>query len=110
MFLVVFDFDHTIIDANSDIYVNKLFSSDELRLNIEKNRSKFNCWTNYMQNIFQQLHKHHIKPNDYIEHMKTISLTNGFSHLIEYLYSLYVDDCCVRNRADDDIQLSYLKR
>jgi pyridoxal phosphate phosphatase PHOSPHO2 len=88
MFLVVFDFDHTIIDANSDIHVNKLFPSEEERLTAEKNRSQFDCWTDRMQEIFRQLHKHHIKEHDYIQNMEEIPLTNGFSHLITYLHSL----------------------
>ena len=88
MFLVVFDFDHTIADANTDIHVNKLFPSDEERLIAEKNCSQFHCWTDRMQEIFNQLHKHNIKEHDYIQNMQEIPLTNGFSHLIEYLYSL----------------------
>jgi pyridoxal phosphate phosphatase PHOSPHO2 len=88
MFLVVFDFDHTIIDANSDIHVNKLFPSDEERLIVENNFPKFQCWTDRMQEIFHQLHKYNIKETDYIQNMKEIPLTNGFSHLIEYLYSI----------------------
>ncbi|CAF1286279.1 unnamed protein product [Rotaria sordida] len=85
---VVFDFDHTIIDANSDIHVSKLFPSDEERLVAEKNCSQFQCWTDRMQDIFRQLHKYHIKENDYIKNMQEIPLTDGFKHLIEYLYSL----------------------
>jgi pyridoxal phosphate phosphatase PHOSPHO2 len=88
MFLVVFDFDHTIIDANSDIHVNNLFPSDEERVIAEKNCSQFRCWTDRMQEIFRQLHKFQIKETDYIQNMQEIPLTNGFSHLIEYLHSL----------------------
>lgn len=88
MFLVAFDFDHTIVDANSDIHVNKLFPSDNDRLIAEQNCSQFNCWTDRMQEIFHQLHKHNIKENDYKQNMEEIPLTNGFSHLIQYLHSL----------------------
>jgi pyridoxal phosphate phosphatase PHOSPHO2 len=88
MFLVVFDFDHTIVDANTDIHVNKLFPSNEECLIAEKNCSQFHCWTDRMQEIFRQLHKYNIKENDYKQNMEEIPLTNGFSHLIEYLSSL----------------------
>ena len=88
MFLVVFDFDHTIIDANSDIYVRKLFPSDEERSRVEKICSQFDCWTDYMQEVFRQLHKCGIEKDDYIKNMNSISLTNGFSRLIKFLYSL----------------------
>ncbi len=88
MFLVAFDFDHTIIDANSDIHVNNLFPSDEQRLIAEKNCSQFECWTDRMQEIFRQLRKFQINENDYIKNMQEIPLTNGLSHLINYLHSL----------------------
>ncbi|CAF1117475.1 unnamed protein product [Adineta steineri] len=88
MFLVAFDFDHTIIDANSDIHVNKLFPSDEERLIAEKNCSQISSWATRMQETFHQLHKFNINETDYTNNMQEIPLTNGFSHLINYLYSL----------------------
>lgn len=88
MFLVVFDFDHTIIDENSDIHINKLFPSDETRAIAEKTRPQFDCWTDRMQEVFRQLHQFNIKQQDYIENMQQIPLTPGFAHLIQYLYSL----------------------
>ncbi|CAF1161009.1 unnamed protein product [Rotaria sp. Silwood1] len=54
-------------------------SSDLFR---KKNCSQFQCWTDRMQEIFHQLHKYHIKENDYIKNMQEIPLTNGFLHLI----------------------------
>lgn len=88
MFLVVFDFDHTIIDENSDIHVNKLFPSDEARAAVEKNRAQFSCWTDRMQDLFRQLQQFGIQEKDYIANMQEIPLTSGFAHLIEYLSSL----------------------
>lgn len=88
MFLVVFDFDHTIIDANSDIHVKKLFPTETDALNAEQNRTKFQCWTDRMQEIFYQLQKFNITENNYQQNMEEIPLTNGFSHLIQYLSSL----------------------
>lgn len=88
MFLTVFDFDHTIVDDNSDIHVNKLFPSKEELTLAEKNCSQFQCWTDRMQEIFHQLHKYNIKENDYIKNMQEMPITSGFSHLIHYLSSL----------------------
>ncbi|CAF1530371.1 unnamed protein product [Rotaria magnacalcarata] len=88
MVLVVFDFDHTIVDANSDIHVNKLFPSDEALDTAEKNRAQFDCWTDRMQETFRQLHKCNIKEIDYIKNMQEMPITSGFSHLIQYLSSL----------------------
>ena len=88
MFLAVFDFDHTVIDANSDIHVNNLFPSDEARTAAEKHCSQFDGWTIRMQEIFRQLHRHHIQKDDYTRNMQEIPLTNGFAQLIRYLHSL----------------------
>ncbi|CAF0887821.1 unnamed protein product [Adineta ricciae] len=88
MFLVAFDFDHTIIDINSDVHVNQLFPTEEDRKNADKNCAQFDCWTDHMQDKFRQLQKLNITENDYIRNMQEIPLTNGFSHLIHYLYSI----------------------
>ena len=100
MLLVVFDFDHTIIDANSDIHVNALFPTDEQRRSAEKNVSQFQSWTERMQNIFRQLHSCQITENDYVKNMQEIPLTDGFAELIKYLHSLPNTELIVASDAN----------
>ena len=100
MLLVVFDFDHTILDDNSDTHVNKLFPSDDERLQAEKIASDFRCWTDRMQEIFRQLHTHRVQPEDYRQNMQDIPLTPGFAQLITYLHSLPNTDLIVASDSN----------
>jgi pyridoxal phosphate phosphatase PHOSPHO2 len=97
--LAVFDFDHTIINENSDIYINKLLirnndeSSDFKRfkfpIEIEKMREK--GWTNRMNAVFEYMH----------------SIYNiNKSKLIDCLEEIKVDDCMLR-LIDDLYQRNY---
>lgn len=88
MLLVVFDFDHTIIDQNSDLEINELFPSISDLKNAEKTSSQHECWTFRMQSMFDQLRKYNISDEDYRRTMKRIPMTEGFPSLIEFLSSL----------------------
>lgn len=87
-FLIVFDFDHTIIDENSDLHVRKLFPNEKLLVDAENDSSQFQCWTDRMQMIFRHLNRAKIQPEDYRLNMKQMKLTEGFHQLIDYLHSL----------------------
>ena len=50
--LMVFDFDHSLIDENSDLYVIKLAPDGKLPEEI-KNLYSSDGWTNYMREIFK---------------------------------------------------------
>ena len=100
MLLVVFDFDHTIIDANSDIHVYQLFPTAEERLIAEKKVSQLQSWTDRMQEIFRDLHTHHVQPDDYRRNMQEIPLTPGFAQLISYLHSLPNTDLIVASDSN----------
>ena len=53
--LVSLDFDHTLIDENSDLWVKKLAPNGELPKDIEA-QYKSTGWTEYMGAIFEYLH------------------------------------------------------
>lgn len=53
--LFAVDFDHTLIDENSDIYVKRLAENGELPESIEALYSSTG-WTEYMGVIFEHLH------------------------------------------------------
>ena len=50
--LIAFDFDHTLVDENTDLYIRKLAPGGVLP---EKIKSIYNnrCWTTYMGAIFK---------------------------------------------------------
>ena len=88
MTLVVFDFDHTIIDANSDIEINKLFPSKETLAKALQQVNGYKSWTTRMQSMFELLKFHEITEDDYRKVMTEIPLTDGFVSLIQYLHAL----------------------
>ena len=51
-YLIAFDFDHTLIDENSDLYVIKLAPNKDLPDEI-KDLHEDHGWINYMSQIFK---------------------------------------------------------
>lgn len=60
--LFVFDFDHTVIDDNSDLYCKRLAPGGKIPQEIEETYSDLG-WTQYMGLIFDYLHKHGVTEN-----------------------------------------------
>lgn len=54
--LFVLDFDHAVIDDNSDLYCKRLAPGGKIPQEIEETYSDL-CWTHYMGLIFDYLHK-----------------------------------------------------
>ena len=84
--LVAFDFDHTIIENNSDIHVQKL-ASNGLPPHI-KQLYNINGWTKYMGAIFKLLHDDGVTSKAIFECMEEIELVAD----MEELFALLGDD------------------
>lgn len=82
--LVAFDFDHTIIDENSDLYVRKLAPNGEIPKDI-KDLYRDTGWTEYMGSIFQYLYENGITPEDMKAVMMEIKLVDGMKDLFQLL-------------------------
>lgn len=82
--LAVFDFDHTIIEDNSDIVVRKLIPCDIIPDKV-KNLYKTNGWTLYMQEIFKLLHKHNITETEIRKAMESIPAVEKMDELLKWL-------------------------
>lgn len=82
--LVAFDFDHTIIEANSDIVIRKLIPNNEIPDDI-KHLYRSDGWTTYMQEIFKILHRIGISKEKVIQTCHTFEETNGMINLITEL-------------------------
>ena len=54
--LAVFDFDHTLIDLNTDVEVQKLSPGGKLPPEVKELRDKMG-WTEFMQQVFIHLDK-----------------------------------------------------
>lgn len=82
--LVAFDFDHTIIDGNSDIEITHLCPGGKVPKEIKAKYSS-RSWTNYMASIFRYLHEHGKVASDMEKTICGIPLTEGMPELMEYL-------------------------
>ncbi|KAL4222936.1 Phospho-2-dehydro-3-deoxyheptonate aldolase AroG [Mactra antiquata] len=82
--LVAFDFDHTIIDGNSDIHITTLGPNGHIPQEI-KDKYSDNGWTHYMAAIFKYLHGHNIKSQDLKSSIEELPLVEGMDELFQYL-------------------------
>jgi len=88
--LVVFDFDHTIVDGNTDLIVQKLVPSDKITENVKRLHHK-DGWTAYMQEIFHLLHKNGVTSMQIQDAIVRVPATPGIRELIQFLYSRNVE-------------------
>ncbi|KAF7380763.1 hypothetical protein V1477_019676 [Vespula maculifrons] len=85
--LIAFDFDHTIVDDNTDFVVRNLLSEDQLTDEVQ-NLYLTNGWTLYMKKIFELLHQNSIGLKEIEAAITNISPTPGFDILLKELHSL----------------------
>ncbi|XP_015173726.1 PREDICTED: probable phosphatase phospho2 isoform X2 [Polistes dominula] len=85
--LIVFDFDHTIVDDNTDLIVRNLLPDDQLTDEVQNLYLK-NGWTLYMNKIFELLHKNSIGLKEIEAAIIDIPSTPGFDVLIKELHIL----------------------
>jgi len=84
--LLVFDFDHTLIDENSDLSVLKLAPNGKLPEEIA-NLYSDRGWTKYMGEIFKYLHSIGKTPHNILSCMSEIPLTEGMQELLDFTKS-----------------------
>ena len=88
--LAVFDFDHTIIDGNSDIVVRDLISPSKISSEVKELCKKDN-WTNYMQAVFKLLHENGVTEKDIRDRIEQLLPMKGMPDLIQHLFKLNYD-------------------
>ena len=82
--LVSLDFDHTIIDENSDLFVINLAPNQTLPQDI-KDKYRDDGWVEYMGEIFKYLYKHGVTAQNIEDCMHQIPLTPGMMDLLQYI-------------------------
>lgn len=99
MFLAAFDFDHTIIEENSDVSVLQLAPNGiphSIKLLYDVNRG----WTEYMRNIFQFLHEQNNRPEDLLKVLHSLKLVDGMHSLLSSLGNSDLFDVIVISDAN----------
>ena len=81
--LAVFDFDHTLVDGNTDTWVTKLLLST-MQL-IREHQKKGWCWTDVMDKVFGVLHVENLTKEDYEKCFETLQFTEGMKEACQFL-------------------------
>ncbi|KAM6465521.1 pyridoxal phosphate phosphatase PHOSPHO2 isoform 2-T6 [Liasis olivaceus] len=83
-FLLVFDFDHTIVDENSDTWIVKCAPGSKLPDEI-KNSYQKGHWTEYMDRVFRYLGDNGVREEEMKRTMTTIPFTSGMIDLLDFI-------------------------
>lgn len=82
--LAVFDFDHTIINGNSDLEIMRLLEQKNIPQRV-KELHKSDGWTVFMQAIFELLDKHGVKEDAIKDLITNLPAVPGMPELIKTL-------------------------
>lgn len=83
--LMVFDFDETIINCNSDFYVNRVAVDGKIPKEILDKYADDQDWTDYMQQAFKYFATQSVQESDYRRCLKTMPLVEGMKELFALL-------------------------
>lgn len=82
--LFVFDFDHTVVDDNTDIVIRDLVAKDKIPSHVTS-LYKHSGWIPYMQEIFNILKENNIRKDDIHKAIEGIPEVNGMKCLFKWL-------------------------
>ena len=84
--LIAFDFDHTIVEENSDAVIRNLVKDEEALSKINETIDK-EGWTAYMRKIFEILHEREVTTREIKNAIGRMDATAGFENLLKKLGS-----------------------
>lgn len=82
--LVVFDFDDTVVDCNSDTWIDTLAPNGKIPLGLTEGFDGFN-WTSYMAQVFKYLKESGITRGDYERRLREMPFVAGMKELLVQL-------------------------
>ncbi|KAJ6225233.1 hypothetical protein RDWZM_003778 [Blomia tropicalis] len=83
--LFVFDFDETIVNCNSDTYIDRLAPGGVIPEQLWKSFKNDNDWTAYMQQVFAYLHSVGIREDAYKKCLATMPFVEWLPKLLANL-------------------------
>lgn len=83
--LVVFDFDHTLVDENSDTWVIHCTPNQSLPAWLKDSYQR-GLWTEYMGRVFTYIGEQSIHQDAVREVMQMIPFTDGMIELLKFIY------------------------
>ena len=85
MINIIFDFDKTIIDKDTDEQVKTLLNQDIVKNLEQKYFNNEVNWTKHMNEIYKEIEKTGINIKDILETVNKLSLNSEFNLLFDYL-------------------------
>ena len=82
--LFVFDFDHTILKANSDYEILNLLSDNSLKY-LEPLNEKSTNWANHMQEVYKRMKKENVKIDQVQKIVEELSFNEGYDELFKLI-------------------------
>ncbi|XP_030576978.1 pyridoxal phosphate phosphatase PHOSPHO2 [Archocentrus centrarchus] len=82
--LMVFDFDHTVVDENSDTWVLRCLPEQTLPDSV-KNSYRKGFWTEYMGRVMNYIGEQEVSPDRVRSVMETIPFTAGMTDLLTFI-------------------------
>ncbi|KAM9861324.1 pyridoxal phosphate phosphatase PHOSPHO2 isoform 2-T3 [Aulostomus maculatus] len=82
--LMVFDFDHTVVDDNSDTWVIRCLPGQTLPDNV-KNSYRKGHWTEFMGRVMNYIGDQEVSPDRVRSVMETIPFTAGMADLLTFI-------------------------
>ncbi|KAI4830860.1 hypothetical protein KUCAC02_002464 [Chaenocephalus aceratus] len=82
--LMVFDFDHTVVDDNSDTWVIRSLPSQTLPDSVKKSYRKGH-WTEFMGRVMKYIGEQEVSPDSIRSVMETIPFTAGMKDLLTFI-------------------------
>lgn len=82
--LMVFDFDHTVVDDNSDTWVIKCLPGEKLPDSL-RNSYRKGHWTEFMGRVMKYIGEQKVTPDQIRSVMETIPFTDGMKDLLTYI-------------------------
>lgn len=106
--LAVFDFDHTIIEGNSDVEITRLLNKRYIPKEI-KDLHKSDGWTAFMQAIFELLHRQGVYEDTIKDLITNLAAVPGMPELIRSLKEDFSSDVIIISDSNSYFIKSWIK-
>ncbi|XP_070566724.1 pyridoxal phosphate phosphatase PHOSPHO2-like isoform X2 [Ptychodera flava] len=93
--LLACDFDHTIMDKNTDTWIWKLLPGGKVPEEITNHFEQHNSWRDYLTEILNFMHSLGITPKQIVDCIKEMSFTPGMKELLRYQSEHDNIDCII---------------
>ncbi len=107
--LVVFDFDHTIVDDNSDTWVIRSTPEQTLPDWLKKSYQK-GLWTEYMGRVLTYIREQSVQPEHMRAVMESIPFTDGMTELLTFISESKKDIDCIIISDSNSIFIDWVLR